>query len=119
MGTGCGLCMIFRVVIRVKLDYTFCFLITLFAGCLHYEEGVIFNFLIIIRISTLPDEMATAIEACGFFESIPLWAVTLIGSLLITILSFIMILTVYGRFFSFIAIPPLHWWVRSKWQTMS
>ena len=50
-------------------------------------------------ISTLPGEMITAIEACGFFESIPLWAVTLIGSLLITILSFIMILTVYGRFF--------------------
>ena len=50
-------------------------------------------------ISTLPGEMITAIEECGFFESIPLWAVTLIGSLLITILSFIMILTVYGRFF--------------------
>ena len=47
----------------------------------------------------MPDEMITAIEECGFFESIPLWAVTLIGSLLITILSFIMILTVYGRFF--------------------
>jgi hypothetical protein len=36
---------------------------------------------------------------CGFFESIPLWAVTLIGSLFITVLSFIMIMTVYGRFF--------------------
>lgn len=49
--------------------------------------------------SALPGEMITAIEECGFFESIPLWAVTLIGSLLITVLSFIMILTVYGRFF--------------------
>ena len=47
----------------------------------------------------LPQEMITAIEDCGFMESIPLWAVTLIGSLLITVLSFIMILTVYGRFF--------------------
>lgn len=27
----------------------------------------------------LPKEMITAIEDCGFFESIPLWAVTLIG----------------------------------------
>lgn len=49
--------------------------------------------------AVLPAEMITAIEDCGFFESIPLWAVTLIGSLVITILSFIMILTVYGRFF--------------------
>lgn len=60
--------------------------------------------------STLPQEIITAIEDCGFFESIPLWAVTLIGSLLITVLSFIMILTVYGRFFKlylYTAISPI------------
>ena len=28
--------------------------------------------------TTLPDEMVTAIEECGIFESIPLWAVVLI-----------------------------------------
>lgn len=28
--------------------------------------------------TVLPQEMITAIESCGFFESIPLWAVTLI-----------------------------------------
>lgn len=28
--------------------------------------------------TTLPQEMISTIEACGFFESIPLWAVTLI-----------------------------------------
>ena len=58
----------------------------------------------------LPQEMITAIEDCGFLESIPLWAVTLIGSLLITVLSFIMILTVYGRFFKlylYTAIAPV------------
>ena len=58
----------------------------------------------------LPQEMITAIEDCGFMESIPLWAVTLIGSLLITVLSFIMILTVYGRFFKlflYTAIAPV------------
>ena len=49
--------------------------------------------------TTLPSEMITTIEECGFFESIPLWAVTLIGGLFITVLSFIMIMTVYGRFF--------------------
>ena len=60
--------------------------------------------------TTLPDSMVSAIEDCGFFESIPLWAVTLIGSLLITVLSFIIILTVYGRFFKlymYTAIAPI------------
>lgn len=47
----------------------------------------------------LPAEIVTAIEDCGFFESIPLWAVTLIGGLFVWVLSFIMILSVYGRFF--------------------
>lgn len=59
---------------------------------------------------TLPGEMITAIEDCGFLESIPLWAVTLIGSLFVTVLSFIMILTVYGRFFRlylYTAIAPI------------
>ena len=58
----------------------------------------------------LPDEMIKAIEDCGFFESIPLWAVTLIGSLFITVMSFIIILTVYGRFFRlymYTAIAPI------------
>ncbi len=49
--------------------------------------------------TVLPSEIVTAVEDCGFFESIPLWAVTLIGGLFITVLSFIMIMSVYGRFF--------------------
>lgn len=59
---------------------------------------------------TLPQEIITAIEKCGFFESIPLWAVTLIGGLFVTVLSFIMIMTVYGRFFKlylYTAISPI------------
>jgi len=58
----------------------------------------------------LPDSIITAIEDCGFWESIPLWAVTLIGGLFITVLSFVMILTVYGRFFKiymYSAIAPI------------
>lgn len=58
----------------------------------------------------LPDEIVKAVEDCGFFESIPLWAVTLIGGLFITVLSFIMIMSVYGRFFRlylYTAIAPL------------
>ncbi len=52
-----------------------------------------------VQQAVLPAEIVTAVEGCGFFESIPLWAVTLIGSLFITVLSFIMIMSVYGRFF--------------------
>ncbi len=60
--------------------------------------------------TVLPDEIVTAVEECGFFESIPLWAVTLIGGLFITVLSFIMIMSVYGRFFRlylYTAIAPI------------
>lgn len=60
--------------------------------------------------TVLPEEIIEAVEECGFFESIPLWAVTLIGGLFITILSFIMILSVYGRFFRlylYTAIAPV------------
>ena len=49
--------------------------------------------------TTLPAEMITIIEDVGFLESIPLWAITLLGSLFIWVLSLIMILTVYSRFF--------------------
>ena len=58
----------------------------------------------------LPPEIISAIEDVGFLDSIPLWAVTLLGSIFITILSFIMILTVYGRFFKlymYTAISPI------------
>lgn len=58
--------------------------------------------------TVLPEEIVTAVEDCGFFESIPLWAVTLIGGLFITVLSFIMIMSVYGRFSGCIFILPLH-----------
>lgn len=59
---------------------------------------------------TLPQEMVDTIENCGFWESIPLWAVTLIGGLFVTVLSLIILLTVYGRFFKlymYTAIAPL------------
>lgn len=58
----------------------------------------------------LPIEIVTAIESCDFWSSIPLWAVTLIGGLFIWVLAFVMILTVYGRFFKlymYTAIAPI------------
>ena len=59
---------------------------------------------------TLPQSIVDAVNNCGFFESIPLWAVTLLGGLFVTVLSFILILTVYGRFFKlymYTAIAPI------------
>ena len=52
-----------------------------------------------VSATALPEELVTAIENVGFFESIPLWAITLLGSLFIWVLSLVMILTVYSRFF--------------------
>ena len=60
--------------------------------------------------TVLPEEIVTAVENVDFFNSIPLWAVTLIGGILITILSFIMIMSVYGRFlrsYLYTAIAPI------------
>ena len=61
-------------------------------------------------VTELPSEIVDKIEAVGMLESIPLWIVTLLGSLLITVLSFVMILTVYGRMFKlymYTAIAPI------------
>jgi len=60
--------------------------------------------------TVLPQSIKDAINNTGFFESIPLWAVTLIGGLFITVLSFIMIMSVYGRFlklYMYTAIAPV------------
>ena len=59
---------------------------------------------------SVPQEMVDTIESIGFLESIPLWLVTVLGSLFITILSFILIMTVYGRccrLYMFTALAPL------------
>ena len=59
---------------------------------------------------TIPAEMDTAIRALSFWESIPAWAVSLIGSLVVIVLSFVMIMSVYGRFFKlylYTAIAPV------------
>jgi len=78
-------------------------------------QGIISNIMSVSGIAKssdtmLPQSIIEAIEECGFWESIPLWAVTLIGGLFITVLSFIMIMSVYGRFFKifmYSAIAPI------------
>ena len=60
--------------------------------------------------ATLPTELVAAIEDLGLLQSIPLWIVSLLGSLFITVMSFVLILTVYGRFFKlylYTALSPL------------
>jgi len=60
--------------------------------------------------ATLPVELVTAIEDLKLLQSIPLWIVSLLGSLFITVMSFVLILTVYGRFFKlylYTALSPL------------
>lgn len=78
-------------------------------------QGIISSIMGAVGIGTatqtvLPQSIIEAVNDCGFLESIPLWAVTLIGSIFITILSFVLILTVYGRFFKlymYTAIAPI------------
>ena len=58
----------------------------------------------------VPDVIQQKIQECSFLDSIPLWIVSLIGALLITVLSFVMILTVYSRFFKlfmYTAVAPI------------
>lgn len=78
-------------------------------------QGVISSIMNTVGVGTatetvIPQEIIDAVENVGFLESIPLWAVTLLGGIFITILSFVLILTVYGRFFKlymYTAISPI------------
>ena len=59
---------------------------------------------------TLPTEITNAVKSLSFLESIPVWAVSLIGCLVVIVLSFVMIMSVYGRFFKlylYTAIAPI------------
>ena len=58
----------------------------------------------------VPDVIQQKIMECSFLDSIPLWIVSVIGALLICVLSFVMILTVYSRFFKlfmYTAVAPV------------
>lgn len=64
----------------------------------------------VTQAASLPQEIVAAVEEVTFLQSIPLWLVSLLGTLFITAMSFILILTVYGRFFKlflYAAVSPL------------
>lgn len=87
----------------------------LMTGIFEIVQGVMSTITRTVGLGTaestvIPQVIIDAVNNTGFLESIPLWAVTLLGSIFITILSFIMILTVYGRFFKiymYTAISPI------------
>lgn len=107
-----GLKLFLRFVIaRTLVVYGMDFMTSLF----RISQGIISKIVDSVGIGTvpsasLPQEIIDAVNNAGFLESIPLWAVTLLGSVFITVLSFVMILTVYGRFFKlymYAAISPI------------
>ena len=60
--------------------------------------------------TVLPQEIIDHINQVDFWNSIPLWIITLIGSIVIIVLSFVMLLSVYGRMFRlyiYAAISPI------------
>lgn len=61
-------------------------------------------------VLVVPNDIITAVNDLTFFESIPVWAVSLITSLAVFVLSLVMIMSVYGRFFKlylYTAIAPI------------
>ncbi len=99
------------ILAKASIDYGLELMMALF----NIVQGIVSKIMATAGLSAisetvLPESIITAIEESGFWESVPLWAVTLIGSLFITVLSFIMIMTVYGRFFKvylYTAIAPV------------
>lgn len=80
-----------------------------------FVQGIISKILQVANMggggaTALPPEVTNAMENAGLGASLGIFAVTLIGWLAITVLSFVMILTVYGRFFKlymYAAVSPL------------
>lgn len=99
------------ILAKASIDYG----LEIMMGLFQIVQGIISKIMATSGLAStqemlLPDSIIKSIEDCGFWESVPLWAVTLIGSLFITVLSFVMIMTVYGRFFKlylYTAIAPI------------
>mgnify|MGYP000422223392 CR=1 FL=1 len=65
---------------------------------------------VISGTTTIAPELVTAIENCDFIHSIPLWIVAILGHLGMVVITIVLILTVYGRFFKifiYIALAPV------------
>lgn len=99
------------ILAKASIDYG----LEIMMGLFNIVQGIISKIMAVSGLAAseelvLPDTIIKSIEDCGFWESVPLWAVTILGSLIITVLSFVMIMTVYGRFFKlylYTAIAPI------------
>ena len=96
---------------KVAVGYALDIMTTLFAICGSIVQTMMNRIGAMSAASvTMPQEIIDAIEDVGFLASIPLWLVSLLGSLFITVMSFVLILTVYSRFFKiymYTALAPL------------
>lgn len=96
---------------KVAVGYALDIMTTLFAICGSIVQTMMDRIGAMSAASvTMPQEIIDAIEDVGFLASIPLWLVSLLGSLFITVMSFVLILTVYSRFFKiymYTALAPL------------
>lgn len=85
---------------RILVTYGMDFIVAIFK----IVQGMITSVMTTVSFGTstetiIPEEVTSALSNVGFLDSIPLWAVTLLGAVFITVLSFVLILTVYSRFF--------------------
>lgn len=96
---------------KVAVGYSMTLVLTVFDICAGIVDATMANMASMVAAGTnLPAELVEAIESVGFLMSIPLWLAALLGWVVITVLSFILILTVYGRFFKiymFAALAPI------------
>ncbi len=96
---------------KIAVGYTMDIMLAIFSICGGVASQVMSSIGgAITMTATLPTEIVSAIDSLSFLESIPLWLVSLLGSLIVTVLSFVLVLTVYGRFFRlymYTALAPL------------
>lgn len=95
---------------KIIVTYGMDLMLTIFKIIQGIVSTIMSKFSFGVTAMSLPQQVIDAINNVGFFDSIPLWAITLLGSLFVTVLSFILILTVYGRFFKlymYTAIAPI------------
>lgn len=88
------------VLTKTLITYSMDFLMTIFSISNGIVQTVASSMGDITQVNiTLPAEIQTAIKGVSFLESIPLWIVAFLSNLIIFLLSTMLILTVYGRFF--------------------
>ena len=87
------------VLAKTAVTYGIDIMTAIFNICGGIVSSIAGNMGTIVTSVSLPEELTKAIGEVGFLASIPLWLVTILGCLVIIVLSSVMILVVYARFF--------------------